>query len=433
MTDNTPVSADQSSAPTVESSRIESLDVLRGFALLGILLLNIIGFGLLASSYSNPGFDLLTAGTASTGVWIGIELFGEGAMRCLFSILFGAGVVLFTDSKSGWVHYKRTFWLLMFGFFNAYVLLWTGDILVGYALAGAVLFLVRNHSPRGLFIFAGCLIVLMSLQHAVMGFGLKETQLAHDRVLVAEQSDEAASAQDQEMATAWEEFLVDYEPSAEDQAEEVEARTSSYGSAFKWTADQNLEIYTFVLPMFLFWDALAMMMVGMALYKTGVLQAAKDKSFYLKLMVFGFGSGLLINGYEVSGAVTSNFDLFSTFGQMQPTYHLGRLGMAIGYIGLLVWICQSGLLTSLTSRLAAVGRMALTNYLMHSLICALIFTGMGFGLLNQFERIELYGIVIAIWIFQLWFSPFWLERYRFGPVEWLWRTLTYGSAPPLKR
>ena len=123
----------------------------------------------------------------------------------------------------------------------------------------------------------------------------------------------------------------------------------------------------------------------------------------------------------------------ATFAQMKPTYHVGRIGMAFGYIGLLGWICQAGYLKSLTSRLSAVGRMALTNYLMHSLICAVIFTGFGFGLLGQFQRVELYGIVIVIWLFQLWLSPLWLGQFRFGPVEWLWRTLTYGRAPKFKR
>ena len=151
-------------------------------------------------------------------------------------------------------------------------------------------------------------------------------------------------------------------------------------------------------------------------------------------MVVGIALGLLINGYEINRAIYfCNFDVFATFAQMQPTYHLGRMAMALGYIGLLCLICQSNGLHAFTSRLAVVGRMALTNYLMQSLICAVIFTGLGFGLLGDWQRVELYGVVIAIWVFQMWFSAFWLERYRFGPAEWVWRALTYGSAPSIKR
>jgi uncharacterized protein len=105
----------------------------------------------------------------------------------------------------------------------------------------------------------------------------------------------------------------------------------------------------------------------------------------------------------------------------------------LGYIGLLGLVCKLGLLSSLTSRLAAVGRMALTNYLMHSFICAILFTGLGFGFLGAFTRFELYGIVIAIWLFQLGLSPIWLKYFRFGPIEWLWRALTYGTLPAMRR
>lgn len=427
---------EDSALPTSETNRIESLNVFRGFALLGILLLNIIGFGLLSPSYSNPGFGLQSGQMANIATWATVELFAEGTMRCLFSMLFGAGVILFTtgpSGKSGWTHYKRTFWLLMFGLFDAYILLWNGDILVTYALAGALLYLARDASVRSLLVTAGCLIVLMSLFHAATQFALGESFKAHQQVEAAQLAGEPIEPNLVTMANEWQAFYQDFSLDSDKQKEELEARTSSYLSAFMWNADKNAEVYAFVVPVFLFWDALAMMLVGMALYKAGVLQAARSRSFYLKLMVIGFSTGLLINGFEVYNAYSHNFDVFATFAQMQPTYHLGRLAMAFGYFGLLGWICLSGFLQAFTSRLAAVGRMALTNYLMHSLIGALIFTGMGLGTLGQWQRFEIYGIVIATWVLQLWLSPLWLKHYRFGPVEWLWRTLTYGTAPQFKR
>tara|TARA_R110002072_G_scaffold36301_3_gene106996 strand:+ start:28548 stop:29855 length:1308 start_codon:yes stop_codon:yes gene_type:complete len=424
--------------PTSETNRIESLDVFRGFALLGILLLNIIGFGLLSPSYSNPAFDLIGSSAANSWTWGTVEVFAEGAMRCLFSILFGAGVVLFTtgnNAKSGWTHYKRTFWLLVFGLFDAYLLLWNGDILVTYALAGAVLYLLRNKSAKTLFILSGALVLLMSLQHLGMAVALKQASILHEEVMTADaagQSD-TVPADKRAAADSWRDFANDFTLDAESINAELVARTHNYPAVLYWNTKKNAEMYSMVLPMFLIWDALAMMLLGMAFYKTGVLQAVRAPVFYTKMMVFGFGIGLLVNGYEVHSAYTSHFDLFATFAQMQPTYHIGRTGMAFGYIGLLGWICQQGYLKSLTTRLSAVGRMALTNYLMHSLICAIIFTGLGFGLLGQFQRVELYAIVIGIWLFQLWLSPLWLMKFRFGPVEWLWRTLTYGIAPAFKR
>ena len=175
--------------PVTETQRIESLDVLRGFALLGILLLNIIGFGLLSPSYSNPGFDLVDTSSWNIATYVGIELLAEGAMRGLFSILFGAGIVLFASGESGkgaWLYYKRTFWLMVFGLINAYLLLWNGDILVTYALAGAVLFLFRNLSPRSLAISAGLFFVLISLHYAGLSFGLSEARVAAEQVTASD-------------------------------------------------------------------------------------------------------------------------------------------------------------------------------------------------------------------------------------------------------
>jgi uncharacterized protein len=141
----------------------------------------------------------------------------------------------------------------------------------------------------------------------------------------------------------------------------------------------------------------------------------------------------MTNAYEVSRAATSNFDIFSTFAQMQPTYHIGRLGMCFGYMGLLIWLTSIGSISVVRRLLGDVGRMALTNYLMQSVICAVIFTGLGFSLVGELGRALLYPVVVGIWIFQLFFSQWWLKRYRFGPVEWVWRALTYGERPPFQR
>ena len=145
---------DARAAPVAPGDRIEALDVLRGFALLGILLLNIIGFGLPFLSYLNPAADGATSGV-NFGVYVTVELFFEGALRALFSMLFGAGVILFSSGKGAGPYYRRQLLLLLFGLFDAFVLLWSGDILVPYALAGLVLYLVRNWRPRSLYIAAG--------------------------------------------------------------------------------------------------------------------------------------------------------------------------------------------------------------------------------------------------------------------------------------
>ena len=133
---------------------------------------------------------------------------------------------------------------------------------------------------------------------------------------------------------------------------------------------------------------------------------------------------------RISTALGAPGDLLAGFSQLQPTYHLGRLSVSMGWIGLVVLTIKTGWLAS---ALAAVGRMALTNYLMQSVICLFIFTGAGLGLVGELTRYQLYVVVLFIWVFQLWFSPWWLKRYQFGPIEWAWRSLTYGQTPRFKR
>ncbi|HIK70038.1 MAG TPA: DUF418 domain-containing protein [Pseudomonadales bacterium] len=421
--------------PVPETNRIQSLDVLRGFALLGILLLNILGFGLVSASYSNPGFDLINAETIDITVWAVVELFGEGAMRCLFSLLFGAGVLLFTtgsSGKSGSLHYRRTFLLLLFGLFDAYVLLWNGDILTTYAVAGFMLYPLRNFGAKTLFSIAGLLIVLISLLYAGTGYGLGQARSAAQVVAGSEQSASLSPSLIQG-ANSWKEFAAGLELDQQAVADELSQRRENYASAFHWNAKKVNEMLFFVMPVILLWDALAMMILGMALYKANVLQGGQSTSFYFRLMLAGLAVGLMVNGYEVHRAFNSGFDLIATFAQMQPTYQFGRLGMALGYIGLIVWLSQLGVLAVFRQALAAVGRMALTNYLMQSLICALIFSGLGLALVGELTRGWLYPIVLLIWIFQMWFSIWWLQRFKFGPVEWLWRSLTYGQIPEFKR
>lgn len=426
---NEAVHPSEAALPTSEAARIESLDVVRGFALLGILLLNIIGFALPSALYLVPtdasgnNLDLMT--------WLVFEVGAEGAMRCLFSILFGAGVALFLNPKSGKtgksakLHYRRTFWLLIFGLVDILGLLWGGDILLVYALAGFILYWVRNVSASRLFAGSIALILLMSLQYGAFNNLMNTSKVAAEKLAtlpVDEQPEELV-----QLAIIYSDMVVANRPSVEEVAEEVESRGASYSSAFAYTLDGFVETVSIVIPVFWLWDALAMMLLGMALYKYGILQGDRGIKFYRHLMMGGFAVGLAINLFEAYRAYSSGFAVLETFPYMQWTYHFGRLGMAMGWFGLLMVLIKADLGKALRKRLGAVGRMALTNYLSHSVICMILFTGAGFGLVGEFSRFEIYLFVAGIWLFALWFSPWWLQRYFFGPVEWLWRGLTYGK------
>ncbi len=414
--------------------RIESLDVLRGFALLGILLVNIVAFGLVSSAFLDPGIYLTPIGGIDYIVWAFIELSSEGAMRTLFSILFGAGVVLFvtgSTAKSGWLHYRRNFWLLVFGLINAYIFLWPGDILVTYALSGFVLWFVRNWKARSLLILATFLILIGSLQNFAMKSTLEIARDAAEEMKISISKGEEFSEETAEWAQGWIDYEEDNQAEIDNIPNEVKKRTSSYSSAYEYNLEKANEMIYFVLPFFLFLDALMMMVIGMALFKLGVLDGGRDIKFYIRMMCMGFLTGISINAYEVLLITNSNMDIIETNPYFRFTYHFGRLFMGLGYLGLVILLIKIEKLESLRFRLACVGRMALTNYLMHSVIALFIFTGAGLGLLGKFSWSQLYLFVLLIWVIQLYISPLWLKYFYFGPVEWLWRLLTYLKIPKM--
>jgi uncharacterized protein len=173
----------------------------------------------------------------------------------------------------------------------------------------------------------------------------------------------------------------------------------------------------------------------MALMKLGIVTGKRTTGFYLKTLVVGFVLGLPLCAYGAEALIAHDFDVVYRF---MVAYHFNFWGgvlLVLAYVSTLALAVRRGWLKWLTRRLAAVGRMALSNYLMHSIVCSMLFYGVGFGLFNRLERFWLLLVAMAIWILQLAISPWWLERHRFGPAEWLWRSLTYGRlqlmrAPP---
>jgi uncharacterized protein len=180
-----------------------------------------------------------------------------------------------------------------------------------------------------------------------------------------------------------------------------------------------------------FWLAGGRMLIGMGLMKLGVFSGQRPRSFYIGLMLLGYGIGLPLVAYDAYELIRTNFGIgFQIHGGIFLNF-FGSVLVALGHVGALMLIYKAGLLTWLTSRLAAVGRMALTNYLTHSIVCTTLFYGYGFGLFGTINRTGLAAIVLAIWTFQLIVSPIWLKYFRFGPAEWLWRSLTYWRLQPM--
>jgi uncharacterized protein len=422
--------------PVQARDRIASIDTLRGVAVFGILILNILSFGLVGLAFANPIPDGALAGV-NFWTYVGVDVLFEGTMRAIFAMLFGAGVILFTargDSPAAAtsvadLYYKRTILLILFGLFDAFLLLWTGDILYIYGIVGLFLFPLRNVRASRLLTTALVMFALSASTelYRFQYFTDLQTEAAEAQALLDDERE--LDDEQQEAIDAWQKQLESIRPKQEDLDEELAMRRSGYFEVLAGQASEVIEYQAVSVSSYLFWDALLTMMLGMALYKYRVFGAGRSYRFYTLMVLLGFSVGLPVNAWEVYRFVASNYDIFTT---IMPTYDLGRLGCAFGYIGLVMLFCKSGVLPWLGASLAAVGRMALTNYLAHSIICALIFSGVGFGLVGELQRYQLYYVVVGIWLFQLIVSPLWLRQYRFGPAEWLWRSLTYGTRQPMR-
>jgi len=399
--------------PTSTSERFVSLDLLRGFAILGILIMNIQSFSMIGAAYLNPmAYGDLTG--INKWVWIFSHLLADQKFLSIFSILFGAGIVLMTnrvesrDLRPAGLHYRRTFWLLVIGLIHAYMF-WHGDILVPYALCAFVAFLFRKAKPRTILI-VGLVVFSISSLIYIMG-GLFISQWPRE---------------------AYDGTMESWMPTAETIAKELAALRGGFAQQLAYRGPTSLMFQTFIFFMWTGWRAGGLMLVGMALYKWGVLTAQRSRRFYLILMSAGFGFGFPIVMWGVIKNFAAGWTMdYSMFLGSQFNYW-GSFFAAMGYIGLVMLISKSITRRDHVPRLAAVGRMALTNYLIQTLICTFIFYGHGLGLVGAVERKYQIMIMFAIWVLQWILSPIWLKHFRFGPAEWLWRSLTYWKFQPMR-
>lgn len=422
--------------PVAPAERLVSVDVLRGFALLGILVMNIVAFGLPDAAYSNPllggGFD----GVDRTA-WLLSYVFFNMKMMTLFSALFGAGLVLLAERVEGrggspaGVYYRRILWLLLIGLLHAYAL-WWGDILVTYAQCGLLLYLFRRRSARAL-VALGLGALLLAVPVGV-GFSfviehLRGEGLAAEAALARGQ---ALGREQREALEIWHDMRRDVSPTAEDVAADAAAYRGSWWDVASRRAPKVLPMQTIAFVAFLVWRAGGTMLLGMGLMKLGVFSAGRSDRFYAAGVAAGYGLGLPLAAFGAWVEEAHGFDLVHTLRWGGWPNYFGSLLVAAGHLGLVMLACRRGLFPALLRRLAAVGRMALSNYLAHTLICTTLFYGYGFGLFGRLSRAELLLVVAAIWAAQLLWSEPWLRAYRFGPAEWAWRSLTYRRLQPMR-
>lgn len=432
---NSETSSSSTFSPVNKLNRINSLDVIRGIALLGILLMNINGMGL-PFSYSDPtiaggsdGLNLL--------VWKINNLFFEGTMRGLFTLLFGAGSILLISrlEKNGAgisaadIYYRRMLWLLIFGLINIYIFLWMGDILYPYAIFGLMLFPFRNAKVKYLFLVAGILIVLGTLWDVSDYRSKLKLQNEVKELQVKKDGGTELTKEQDEKLKEWEKFKTKH--TKEEIDKEIEKMQNGYFAALKEKIKTNQYMQTWVTYRFWPWDILSFMIIGMAFFKLRIFHGERTSRFYFLMAIIGYTFGITINIFETRALINSNFDALEIM-KTDQTYQFGRIGVTMGHVGLFMLFIRSGILSFLHRALAAVGTMALSNYLTHSIVTSIIFYGDGLSLFGQLQRYQLYYIVFGIWIFQLIMSPIWLKHFVYGPAEWLWRSLTYQKLQPFK-
>ena len=414
--------------------RSETLDVIRGVAVLGILSMNIAVFAMPFAGYHNPTVLFEYAGLNRATYWVVHTLF-DMKMISIFSMLFGAGALLYAQKAAGregagrarslWL--RRMGWLLLIGMLHAY-LIWEGDILVAYALTGLVVWWLRRLSVVWLLaVSAGFLLVAEALMalHGASIFWLL-------------QSDEAAKmiGKDGELS-----FIA-----PNDEALEAQLATlrGDWTTIFGHRAHVAVMLQTMGFLFFFFWRAASMMLLGMALYKLGALAGRWSVRRYVGLTASGYvvGLPLVIGGIRYNESHGFDPALFNLVGM--HFNELGSVGVAVGHLGLIGALVKavpltcsevsgSSALRALLRRLGAVGRMALTCYLLESVLAGLIFYGYGLGMAGRLDRLEQQLVVLGVWALLLVLAPWWLARYRFGPVEWLWRSLTYWRRQPMRR
>jgi uncharacterized protein len=435
--------APPAAAPVSEAERVKLIDALRGVALLGILLMNIPGFAM--PNYYSESFN---SDPSNVNFWVSavISVVFEGKMRALFGMIFGAGVLLFVSKKEQagrsvtGLFYRRMFWLVLFGLIHAHLILWIGDILYLYGFCGMLVYLFRKVKPIYLVLGVPLVAVFDFTAGTLFYQHLRDRRIAYvEAVAVAAENRPLTDAQKDALAQ-WREIEKTMIPNRQDAEENTRKMKSDYTTVASYLRPLAWKLETLFLPIEI-WDSLALMLLGLALYQWGFLSGQWSNRDYWRVAATGYGIGLPLAIYSFYHGYLYSPNLEASLRRMELVpiewtrliYPFQRIFLVMAHVAALVWLYKSQYAQSLFRRLEAVGQMAFTNYIMHSVICTLFFFGYGLNYYGELEFYQIYFVVLAIWIVQLIVSPLWLRFFLFGPLEWVWRSLTYWKRQPFWR
>ena len=415
--------AERAMAPVAAGERIDTLDFIRGLAVMGILAANIVAFGQPMDAYMYPAAFLTDPGDPGGWMWIGQFIVIDGKMRGLFTLLFGAGMYLFMEKAwargaTRWLQAWRLVILMVFGMIH-FFFIWPGDILFYYALFGFVALACLRWGVKtqlwvglggymlGVLLYTGLVMPWLIVDTP---FGESTPELLEQRAVMVEEIDNTLARSEVPNAAI----------TSGDYAALVNHRITE-----QWNEPlMNALLFGF--------ETLPLMLIGVALYRMGFFGGSFDRGKLLRWGWIGVIAGTLAHlgiGMAVQATGFSYYGTLAGFVGMSP---LPRLWMVLGMAALLVAYAP-GATGWLGERVRAAGRAAFSNYLGTSIVMMVFFHGWALGLFGQLNRPQLYIVVALTCVLMLVWSKPWLDRYRYGPLEWLWRCLTYRQIFPLRK
>jgi uncharacterized protein len=449
-------SVERPALPPLLNARIPALDVIRGIGVLGALFVSIWVFGGFSNQQQNS--LLLTSKGWNYRVYGAMQLVFSGKMLSLVVIALGASMVIFLskEHEAGKqpaldVYVKRYLWLILFGIFNAVVLLWPMDILFQLGIMAILLLIFFRMKPKGLLIAA---LLMTAIYSGKYYWDYADDKKTYNKYLAAvaleKKYDKDSIAKAQKGIKAKKDTLTKYQVQEKQAWEGLLAgkkvdikkdddniknmRSGSYGKVWKHMlpAAQSREAdWTYKKGI---WDLAALIFLGMLLYKTGFFTGRFSKTQYWLFAVAGIAIGLLLGWWRLHFQQIGLQD-YEKYVKYRPLPHMlyypvEKAVMAVGYISLVMALISTRVFGKLFRPFAAVGKMALTNYLLQTIICTIFFYGYGMGYFARLTQFQLYFFVAEVLLAQMVFSVLWLRRFNYGPAEWLLRRISYGKWLP---
>lgn len=438
------MNAPSSINPVQTGNRNFSIDVMRGIALLGILLLNVGDFG------TNMFFifwrDTFAGHSTTDGVIFNtIMLLFGGRMRGLFTLLFGAGILLFIENKKTQsiqvadAYFRRMTWLMIFGMIDSYLLLWTGDVLFEYALCGIFIFVFRTARVRYLLLAGTLSLAIFSIVQGQRYYKYRQYSVEYKQSTKLLKEGKKLTEEQQQHYDEFKKILEMHYPFSkqgiQDHAAEITHDIVTHRSGYLTILEEQAEeVYSYQSEVFytIFGETFGTILLGMGLFKLGFFHGRLKKRTYWLIAAIGVVLGLSCTYFHLHVQAKTQTELWDTY--RWRTFSLsyfeqaGRVLSTIGYAALIYLVTQVEAFKKFLNLFANVGRMALTNYIMQTVFASLFFYGFGFGFFGTFNALGLLIFTITIWLIQITYSNIYMHYFQLGPLEWVWKRLTYGKA-----